>query len=74
MILETFLAIGSLYFTFGLGLYLGLALKDPKGFLKADAAGLMRGLILGILFWPIGLIVQVLFVIDQLEGVDEDSL
>lgn len=50
-----------LYFAFGLGFYIGLAVKDPHGFVDASAAALIRGLLLGIVFWPIGLIVQVVF-------------
>ncbi len=50
-----------LYFAVGIGFYLGLALKDPKGFVDADAASLTRGLLLGIAFWPIGMLVQLYF-------------
>lgn len=57
-----------LYFAFGVGFYLGLAVKDPKGFTDADAASLIRGLLLGIVFWPIGLIVQIIFALGELNG------
>lgn len=56
-----------LYFAFGVGFYVGLALKDPRGFVKADTASLLRGIVLGIVFWPIGLIVQTVFAIGKLK-------
>lgn len=58
----------TLYLTFGLGFYLGLALKNPKGFVDAGAGDLIRGVLLGILFWPIGLIVQVIWAINKLNN------
>jgi hypothetical protein len=50
------------YLVFGIGFYIGAAIKDPQGFSDADAASLIRGLIIGILFWPIGLIIQLICV------------
>jgi hypothetical protein len=43
-----------------MGLYVGLALKNPMRFLEANTAGLIRGLILGILFWPIGIMIELI--------------
>ena len=52
-----------LYFTFGLGLYIGLALNNPMSFLDANASGLIRGLILGILLWPICIIIRIVMIL-----------
>jgi len=56
----------ALYFAVGIGFYLGLALKDPKGFINADSAAIIRGLLLGVVFWPIGMIVQTYLSIEAL--------
>lgn len=56
----TFLAY---YLTFGAGMYVGMCLKNPLGFVKADAASLIRGLILGIPFWPVGMIIQLIWIL-----------
>lgn len=58
------------YLAFGLGFYIGLALKNPEGFIKADAASLVRGLIIGILIWPIGVIVETVWAIQRLNEKD----
>lgn len=42
------------WFSIGVGFYLGLAVKNPIGFVEADAAALIRGFLLGIPFWPVG--------------------
>ena len=55
------------YFMFGLGFYIGLACKDPEGFVEANASSLLRGLLLGIVFWPVGLIVQVFAALTRLQ-------
>jgi hypothetical protein len=46
------------YFTFGIGFYIGLALKNPKSFVNANSAAIIRGLLLGVVFWPIGVILE----------------
>jgi hypothetical protein len=51
-----------LYFTFGVGLYIGLTLNNPMSFLKASAAAIIRGLLLGIVFWPIGIIIKIVMI------------
>lgn len=60
------LTIIGMYLVFGFGFYLGLALKDPKGFINADVDSMTRGMFLGILFWPVGLIVQTHWAINKL--------
>ena len=50
------------YLLVGVGFYVGAAVKDPRGFSDASAASLIRGLIIGIPFWPIGLIIQLIYV------------
>jgi hypothetical protein len=60
-----------IYLAFGLGFYIGLSLKDPQGFVKASLASLLRGLLLGIFFWPIGLIVQTYFSLNLLKRSSE---
>lgn len=61
----TSLLIG-LYLAFGLGFYIGMSVKDPTGFLQANPAGLIRGLILGFIVWPVGLIFSVYLAIEEL--------
>jgi len=63
---EILLIIGALYLVFGLGFYLGLAIQDPEGFVQADAAAILRGLLLGVVFWPIGLAIKTYFAIEKL--------
>jgi hypothetical protein len=58
--MSTFL---SHYLAIGVGMYAGMCLKDPSGFVKADAASLLRGLIIGIPFWPIGVIIQLIWIL-----------
>lgn len=58
----------AVYFSFGLGFYTGLALKDPMGFVNASSADLIRGLLLGIVFWPIGLVIQIIFTIERMNN------
>ena len=48
------------YFLIGAGFYVGLACKDPHGFVNANSASLIRGFLLGVVFWPVGLIVQII--------------
>lgn len=55
------------YFSFGIGFYVGMCVKNPWGFAKASVAAILRGILLGIFFWPIGLIVQVVFVLIDME-------
>ncbi len=47
-----------LYITFGLGFYTGLALKSYKTFRKATVLGVISGIILGVLIWPAGILIQ----------------
>lgn len=58
----------ALYFIFGIGFYIGLACKEPEGFVNSSVAGLIRGLLLGILFWPIGIVVSLVFAMDRLRN------
>lgn len=55
------------YFSVGCGFYLGLSSMNPFGFIEADAASLIRGFLLGVVFWPIGLIYQVYYAIKELD-------
>lgn len=52
-----------LYFSFGAGLYIGMAIKDPSGFVGATAASLIRGFLLCFVFWPIGLLLKLIEII-----------
>lgn len=56
------------YIFFGLGFYIALTTCNPKGFAKADMASLLRGILLGLVFWPIGLIFQIYIAIKLLES------
>lgn len=54
----------SYYFIFGLGFYVGMSLKDPKVFIGTDLAGVLKGLLLGLVFWPLGIVVQGILAIE----------
>lgn len=54
-----------LYLFYGLGFYTGMAVKDPLSFATADLASIFRGLLLGLFFWPIGLIVAVYLAMEK---------
>lgn len=56
--LNTLIAIFAAYALFGAGFYIGLALNNPDSFLEASAVSLIRGLLIGFIFWPIGLVVK----------------
>lgn len=53
------------YFAAGVGFYVGLLVKNPKGFLNASLADIIRGLIIGLFIWPIGLVVSVVMVMNE---------
>lgn len=55
------------YIFFGLGFYTGMSLKEPATFIHADTASIIRGFLLGILFWPIGLIIQVVHALEKIK-------
>lgn len=55
------------YLALGVGFYIGLALKDPTGFIEATAASLLRGVLIGIFFWPIGMILEVIMALENLK-------
>jgi hypothetical protein len=54
--MEMFLAC---WLSIGLGFYLGLWMNNPLGWMKASAASLLRGLLLGIPFWPVGIVIKI---------------
>jgi hypothetical protein len=54
--MQTFLQC---WFSIGVGYYLGLWTHNPLGWLKASAAGLIRGFILCVPFWPIALVIKI---------------
>lgn len=56
------------YLIFGAGFYIGMCAKDPSGFIDADLASIIRGLLIGLVFWPIGLTVQIIFAIIDFRG------
>jgi hypothetical protein len=58
----------TVYLSVGCGFYLGLSAMNPFGFVDANAAGLIRGFLLGLVFWPVGLMYQVYHAIKALEG------
>jgi hypothetical protein len=58
---------------FGFAFYLGLCLKDPLGFIKAGMDSLARGLFLGTLFWPVGLVVQTYWAIKTIEEYEKEQ-
>jgi uncharacterized membrane protein (DUF373 family) len=45
-----------MYIIFGLGFYLGLAMFARETFYKASVFSIIKGIILGIVLWPIGMI------------------
>lgn len=56
----------AIYFAAGIGFYIGIAMKDPKSFVKADMASLLRGLLLGLVAWPLGMVVQLYFCMEEM--------
>jgi len=48
-----------LYFIFGDGFYVGLCCNNSKGFVGADCSSILRGVLIGLIFWPIGLIYSI---------------
>lgn len=60
-----------LYFVFGAGLYTGLTLNNPMSFVDASLASLLRGLLLGFIVWPVGIIVQVVLILTDRKAIDE---
>jgi len=55
------------YFSVGVGFYIGLSLHNPKGFINANAAALIRGFLLGVPFWPIGLTYLLIKIVTTME-------
>lgn len=47
------------YFAFGIGFYVALTMSNPKSFINATTADIMRGILVALIFWPIGLMIQV---------------
>ncbi len=41
-----------LYFTFGLGFYIGVSVARPSYFKDSNITGIVRGFIFGVVFWP----------------------
>jgi hypothetical protein len=56
-----------MYFTFGAGFYVGLASHKPKAFIDADSASLIRGFLMGVVLWPVGLTFQVILALQDLD-------
>lgn len=54
-----------LYFSFGCGFYIGTSVARVASFVSADLASLLRGILLGLVFWPIGLIIQTIYAVDE---------
>ena len=48
------------YLAIGLGFYLGISLCRLDSFKDATLVSIVRGFVLGLLFWPIGAVVLVL--------------
>lgn len=53
------------YFAFGIGFYLALTMCNIKAFMNASAADILRGILMGLVLWPIGLIVQVCLMMES---------
>lgn len=55
------------YLYIGLGFYLGLAASNPKSFGTSDLSGLIRGILMGFLFWPIGIMFKIALFVYELK-------
>jgi hypothetical protein len=55
------------YFIFGAGFYVGMCSMNPVGFVEAPLVGIIRGLLIGFVLWPVGLIWNVVVAIDELK-------
>ena len=53
------------YFAFGIGFYLAFTMCNIKSFMDASAADILRGILVGLVLWPIGLIVQVYLMMES---------
>ena len=53
------------YLSFGLGMYIGMCLNNPKSFTDADTASLLRGLLLCWILWPLGLITKLIIILTE---------
>lgn len=49
-----------IYFIFGAGFYIGLTANNPCSFKNGTTASLIRGFLLGFIFWPVGLIYSII--------------
>ena len=45
------------YLLIGLGVYMGVAAATPDSFAHATAAGIIRGLLLGVIAWPMAVVI-----------------
>lgn len=55
------------YLAIGTGFYVGTALGNLSSFVNASLAGLFRGLLVGFVAWPIGVILQLIFAVKDEE-------
>ena len=51
------------YLLLGIGFYIGMVLNNHKTFIGAPTSSVINGLLLGLVFWPIGMVVKLIMVI-----------
>jgi hypothetical protein len=61
------------WFSIGIGFYLGQWMNNPLGWLEATAAGLIRGVLICIPFWPIGIVIKIVQIMTEPETFKSNS-
>lgn len=57
-----------LYFAIGAGFYLGLAMNNVESFkTNTPVIYILGGILLGFVFWPIGVIVKITLIVTEKE-------
>lgn len=66
------------YLVFGLGFYVGLALNNLESFSRADTLSIIRGFLVGCIFWPIGIILKAywyyIMIIESKKGMNKHEI
>jgi len=61
------------YFAIGLGFYLGVSLCRLDSFKDATVPAILRGFILGLLLWPIGIALLIILDYEKSESTSSDK-
>ena len=61
------------YFAIGLGFYLGVSLCRLHSFKGATIMSILRGFILGLLLWPVGIVLLIILNYKESESTSSDK-